>query len=33
VTPPQVGALTVVDFAYLVSGIRAHKAARANPQP
>jgi hypothetical protein len=28
VTPPQVNALTIADFAHLISGIRQHKAAR-----
>jgi len=27
VTPPQVDALTIVDFAHLISGIRQHKAS------
>jgi hypothetical protein len=34
VIPPQVDALTVVDFAHLVSGIKQHKATRAaRPEP
>jgi hypothetical protein len=33
VTPAQVNALTIVDFAHLVSGIRQHKAARPAAAP
>jgi hypothetical protein len=32
VIPPQVDALTVTDFAHLLSGIRQHKATRVSPE-